>query len=116
MDKDDYVSLKVAKKLKEKGFSIKCSHYWGQNEDQAILDNVWLAPTLYEVQKWLREKHKLFISSFISNPFIEPCTFIWTLQNLKEGPEDYTVTVSVCSYYSFEKALEEGISEALKLI
>lgn len=80
MTKEDYVSLEVAKMLRKKGFEEICHAYWWQYKEETRLeiedyrfskiylearnsgyDDVWLAPTLYEAQKWLRNKHQLHI-------------------------------------------------------
>ena len=73
MGKEDYVSLEVAKLLKEKGFDKECEYYISANTSQVFNKGrlklfkeegheVFLCPTLYEAQKWLRNK-KIYISA-----------------------------------------------------
>lgn len=74
MNKEDYVSLEVAKLLKEKGYNIPCKSSRKKNGElifydiEQSIDNMlsigdecyeYLCPTLYEAQKWLRENYIL---------------------------------------------------------
>lgn len=84
MDKEDYVSLDVAKLLKEKGFDEFTDSFYGDirglqkgsnllyntiNKITIFVDdklkvkkeNCIAAPTLYEAQKWIRNNHFLYI-------------------------------------------------------
>ena len=100
MDKEDYVSLEVARKLYQKGFEIKGSYLWVSGV---------LCPTLYETQKRLRVHHKILVTPYYI------------------GRKEYTYHINymdVKNYYcnnnkahsSYELAFNEGILEALKLI
>lgn len=83
MNKEDYVSLEVAKLLKEKGYpqeynvgvlcrlQNKANPYYEniRTITQADLENTWcifneVYPTLYEAQKWLREQNNIYITVF----------------------------------------------------
>ena len=73
---EDYVSFETAKLLKEKGFVEECRAFYVKSKECGIElfyakepnnynDNVLpctSAPTLQMAMKWLREKHKIFIS------------------------------------------------------
>lgn len=136
MNKEDYVSFEVAKLLKEKGFNIKCSHYWGQDKDQAILDwegfkftkewleinnnfykDVWPAPTLYETQKWIRLSYGIYVypSVYLSKDNDESCNYIVDAYKYNN---DYweAFIINTIKYETYEEALNAGILEALKLI
>ena len=86
---EDYVSLEIAKLLKEKGFDEKCSKFWLYNKndtneiclvscgllgdtnlelnnsqiDTLLNDNKngYSAPTHQKIMKWLREVHNILI-------------------------------------------------------
>lgn len=61
MNTEDYVSLEVAKLLKEKGYCLPCDSFYtleGFIKFRSIADNfnrltAYSRPTLYEAQKWL---------------------------------------------------------------
>lgn len=57
---EDFVTVEIAKKLKEKGFPIKtrAEGKWGLTE----LKDVEILPTISQVLKWLREEKKLHIA------------------------------------------------------
>lgn len=76
MNKEDYVSLEVAKKLKEKGFNEPCRASIMKNgelrarnveltiDDMTRTDSEYyefLAPSLYEAQKWLRNHFNTYV-------------------------------------------------------
>ena len=66
---DDFVTFEIAKKLKEKGFSWICSHYYRTKskdlfmifpcEDWSNIEERVNAPTISEVLDWLRKVHNL---------------------------------------------------------
>ena len=80
MIKEDYVSLEVAKLLKEKGFDEPCDFVYDEDKLEWIhhkfifingkistnstfnFDGIISAPTLQMAMKWLREKHSIFIA------------------------------------------------------
>lgn len=82
MNTEDYVSLEVAKLLKEKGFRepFNAIYYVNRSGNSSLqimfclnefeylskhndgFQYEYLAPSLYEAQKWLRNKHQLHIS------------------------------------------------------
>lgn len=124
MEKEDYVSLEVAKMLKEKGFDIPClSQYtrsgsiWNCQEPENFNESEYCysRPTLYEAQKWLRRKHNIHIK--IDNC---ACGYEWFLYKANNGTY---ISDSVWSgpnsggcWDTYEEALNAGILEALKLI
>lgn len=126
MDKEDYVSLEVAKMLKDKGFEGPCRSSIFKNGELRIydLDQSWvdmisideeyyefLCPTLYEAQKWLREKG---INVCVANAITvkKPVKWFYTIDLI-----DNCNGVFPMEYYpSYEEALNNGIERALKLI
>lgn len=126
MNKEDYVSLDVAKMLKEKGFEGPCRSSIFKNGELRIydLDQSWvdmisideeyyefLCPTLYEAQKWLRGKG---INVCVANAITvkKPVKWFYTIDLI-----DNCDGVFPMKYYpSYEEALNNGIGRALKLI
>ena len=134
MEKEDYVSLEVAKLLKEKGYpqeynvgtlcrlQNKANQYYEKTRAiaQSDIDNAWCVfnetyPTLYETQKWIRTNHNIHIE-------IGNCGsgYYWSLNKANSGR-------FVCDYLwnglndggcwdTYEEALNAGILEALKMI
>lgn len=120
---EDYVSLEVAKLLKENGFNWYCRALYAPNSE--VLSHslgvsntydvdVYAAPTLYMAQKWLRDEKDIHImidacaSGYYAVLWKTNGTFIKTL--VDKGPNDGGV------WDTFEEALQTGILEALKLI
>ena len=73
---EDYVSFKIAKLLKEKGFDEECSYFYNNIDygtpglevdgqlyykNSALDDEEYAAPTLQMAMKWLREEKNFFI-------------------------------------------------------
>ena len=104
---EDFVSFKIAKKLKEKGFKEQClCHYIGEdlvyNIESPIAnnqlwfchnqyDNIWHrdnvdAPTISQVLKWLRKEKKISIEVGIH------CSLKWMcgIYDFSDGIADFT--------------------------
>ena len=125
--KEDYVSLEIAKLLKEKGFDDPCLSTIWKNGDlrcydvKQSSDNLtrigndyyeFLCPTLYEAQKWLRLKHNIDI-------VVEPEIDENTDKKIGYCFDIYTDFPSVAYssvYGTYEEALNDGILESLKLL
>ena len=115
---EQLISFETAKLAKEKGFNISGINIY---ENENLLCDVefknWnngtlclLAPTQSLLQKWLREKHQLFITVNAKGVIDE---IVWynnvTIRTKKDHKfENY--------YRTYEEALEVGLLEALKLI
>ena len=78
-DKEDYVSFKVAKLLKEKGFDERTIYHYitGDTLQHNIaynqyknseMENAYSAPTHQMARRWLRETHRIDIIIEISHP------------------------------------------------
>lgn len=120
MNKEDYVSLEVAKLLKEKGFNEKPISCWAINDDgktcltsgtnSSFPHDRYSMPSLYEAQKWLREKHSMEVSVAYCRNRISWYYWIGLL-----SCNDEEVKFGF-NFLSYEEALNKGILEALKLI
>ena len=119
MNKEDYVSLECAKLLKEKGYCWPCGTFYtleGFIKFRSIADNfnrltAYSRPTLYEAQKWLREKHNLFIEI----TYMHGNYYIYSILTIPT--HDYIGIDCVrINSDNYEQCLNAGIIEALKLI
>lgn len=121
MKTEDFVSLEVAKLLKEKGYHESCNLYYyeesriGDGELCVDWNNKFKfsfsCPTLYEAQKWLIEKG-LFIE-------IHYCNGDYYMYDILTIPNHDLIGLSdrpYIKYKSYEEVLNAGILEALKLI
>lgn len=120
MNTEDYVSLEVAKLLKEKGYCLPCDSFYtleGFIKFRSIADNfnrltAYSRPTLYEAQKWLRSVKGLHVEViYMSEDYW--LYEILTIQNHNLiGLSDRKNV----KYNSYEEALSAGVFEALNLI
>lgn len=118
MNTEDYVSLEVAKLLKEKGYCLPCDSFYtleGFIKFRSIADNfnrltAYSRPTLYEAQKWLREIHNIDVLPVIreESPKKDYCCYVY--KNAK------VVRCKVAYGEDFYECMNEGLFEALKLI
>ena len=128
---EDFVPLKLAQKLKEKGFKEEClCHYIGEdlfsNIESPIAnnqfwfshnkyDNIWHrdnvdAPTIPQVLKWLRDKFFLHISQ---KPY--PCEdgLMWMYEIRKINKYIVFVIVNKTGFVTEEEASVAGIKYSL---
>lgn len=120
MNKEDYVSLECAKLLKEKGYNepvfsqyTKRGSVWICQEPENFNESTgcFSRPTLYEAQKWLREKHNLFIEI----TYMHGNYYIYSILTIPT--HDYIGLDCVrINSDNYEQCLNAGILEALKLI
>lgn len=100
----DIVDFEIAKKLKEKGFSLEKTEIYGKFDSDGLFhsqlyfnyfetmdcDEI-IAPTIHQVLKWLREEKKLHIE-FVGNA----CGYLYIVSDIpSEGGTD-----RYCSDYS----------------
>lgn len=136
MNKEDYVSFEVAKLLKEKGFNEPYLYFYRNGSLYTLSgdiiycenDNVnnriiYPQPTLYEAQKWLRNKYEIHINvnKYVVITQIDADDKIRAKRDFWAFSIYYTTTfhhIHDClgQYSSYEEALNEGIKETLKLI
>lgn len=117
-----YISLEVAKLLKEAGFDWECCYCYDAVTKDFLDDNegkfnfnegddndFYSAPTLDVVQRWLREIHHLHITIFSSSQESWMFRITKPHQKLEDG-------VYGEDFYTFEEAQEAGIKKALEII
>ena len=137
---DVRVNFETAKLAKEKGFNISCdwkiapcvkeflfyqrypnnSEYtYNPDEDSEAIgyeeryNRLVNQPTQSLLQKWMREKHGIFVE--VTTDLNVGILFTYRISKL----EKYCVyhhDLKTTFYDSYEQALEEGLQEALKLI
>ena len=131
-----YVSLEVAKLLKDAGFDWECKEYyynfattgWSLSFDDNFVNwNSWSeryisAPTLEVVQKWLREVKHLDISIHY-DPTIKSQPYVYFIYDVEEKFNDILGIISPIThsysdgyFYKYEEAQEAGIKKALEMI
>ena len=118
-----YVSLEVAKLLKEAGFDWECKTYYDISlyRDEIIIEGefhdynfttgniIFSAPTLEIAQRWLRKTHHLHITIFSSSQE----SWMFRITKLHEKLENGAYGED---FYTYEEAQEAGIKKALELI
>lgn len=132
--KDEIISFETAKLAMEKGFDEYCNiaydkdgkeyrpTYWECSseineikikcEDLKFHDLIALAPTQSLLQRWFREKHKLFVYTFDTTDG----GYYWGVSESFSGETTIDSTEEEYFFDTYEEALEEGLEEALKLI
>lgn len=137
--KEQLIEFKTALLLKEKGFDIPVRHsrctmhkylgklssgrYDPEDEDSLLTkpvnfnatkhDNGHVsAPTQSLLQKWLREKHGIYISINADTMLYKGITIVFDMTIIDSKGN---ILVEGSPYEIYEKALEEGLYEALKL-
>ena len=135
MTDDQYVSLEVARLLKEKGYDEWCRSYWGGFTEKALYmceanrgkafdycnnsmltrhyndyDQEYIAaPSLQEAMKWLRDNYKLQI-------WVEPSNDKEGLYNAHVVRNWWIRDWAGIGYSSWEKATNEAILYCLKFL
>lgn len=120
----DYVSLEIAKILKEKGFNLPCEYFYAKIYDRiiSIRGGLYskvtyeylekgdiLIPSLWDTHKWLRDKYNISIcvTCHTTNEWYYSIrvfnSVACTVMYASEKP-----------YKSYEEALSNGILKALK--
>jgi hypothetical protein len=122
---EELISFETAKLAKEKGFNEKVVKQYDKHKykhrvsrsidcvigpyEELLLAEVecFAAPTQSLLQRWLREKHNIFIWVTYKYPITNPLQYKYILM--------YKDSSEKC-FNSYEEALEKGLQEALKLI
>ena len=126
---EDFVTFEIAKKLKEKGFSLEKTEIYGNFDSDGLFhpqlyfnyietmdcDEI-IAPTISQVLKWLRKEKKISIEVSIH------CSLKWMcgIYEFSDGIADFTQydnngiddTVYIL-YESYEQAALSGIEYSL---
>ena len=136
---DKLVSFKTAKVAKEKGFDWECSNYFQDSSRAGVfkIDSInnrtidelhvedsgcvifYAVPTQSLLQRWLREKYKIFINVEINSNEEYRVTVFKIIIAFKDTFNRATFDnnqYSESRYKTYEEALEKGLQEALKLI
>lgn len=128
MNKEDYVSLEVAKLLKEKGFDYSTLYYYEKNgklgmmsldaqsqmRNHGYMNDVYPCPTLYEAAKWLRETHNIHI--VVSPHYSRKYEIIEYEYSFDFLEKPFKWRKSKEYYEIYEQCLNNAILESLKLI
>ena len=101
MIEESYVSFDTARMLKEAGFKANCAFILDDNQERLY------RPTQALAARWLREAHNIDVMVDVYNRDYYVC-------NVYKNKHLMIIRNIVTS--SFEKALEEGLCEAVKLI
>lgn len=113
---EQFVSFETAKMLKEEGFDIPCTSQYTDNGfgwDNVSLENynscesLFSRPTQALAAMWLREEHNIDV-------MVDVCNRDYYVCNVYKNKHLMIIRNIVTS--SFEKAFEEGLCEAIKLI
>ncbi len=139
METNDYCSYELSLALKKAGFDEPCDHYWYKeftNSDEMALrqasaddfnNDDWdvphcSAPTLWQAQKWLRDKCGLHINVIPCVDYAEDADgrrcdewYFWGY-DIECIATATIVTESNSQFDTYEQALQEGIKAALDLI
>lgn len=118
---EELVTLETAKLLRKKGFNEYCKDVIDENNiiketlyrtNDELPKQCYSRPTQSIAQKWLRETHNLHIE-------ISYMSLNYWIYDILTIPEHDLIGLSdrpIIHYSTYEKALEAGIQEALKLI
>ena len=128
---EDLISFETAKLAKEKKFNIPCENFYIEyiDDDVADLFNYeeqrgsgyaelyrnnqefkYSASTQSLLQKWLREVHNIYVYIIPDRCWSYGLVYDVTVNEHKDKK------CEMSSFESYEKALQEGLQEALKLI
>lgn len=130
-DPSEYVSFETAQRLYNLDFGMDCllafyHHSWMDNprlvqsyiafEEQSNYDgtDVYFAPHLYQIQKWLRIEHKWHIIVEPNNyKGLNATEYSFRLYHPNRGYENWN---QGSGFSSYESALSAGIDRALKVL
>ena len=123
---EDYVSFKIAKLLKEKGFDENCTVLYhlrtGEISQQGVgyvfnnsqWENFITAPTLQMAMKWLRDVHNMYVFPFPQMNTNKFWVEIYQLSNNQKWENLYCETIDLQDYSFYEEACEAGIRYCLE--
>jgi len=111
--KEELVKYKTALLAKEKRFNIECEKYYNVQGELwtyhlwgvGLSEGACFRPTQSLLQKWLREKHKIYVNVLAYE----------NLNSIKIIGEDIPNKMAL-TYSSYEETLENGLKEALGYI
>ena len=135
MNTEDFVTYEQALALKKLGFDYKVTHYYETNSNiynfHPAFEQGWYtcydinvdilsknfnefkghcsAPTLAQVQKWLRKEKKYHIAPLC----IEENIWYYSVDELIQN---VVVALNESEFTSYEEALSSGITECIKIL
>lgn len=134
-----YISLEVAKLLKEAGFDWKCRGIYvldSENDPEYVFSTTNFTNTLKEIegyirlssptleiaQRWLREVKHLNISIHYDST-IKSQPYVYSIYDVEEKFNDILGIISPVThsysdgyFYTYEEAQEAGIKKAIEII
>lgn len=119
---EQLISFETAISAKEKGFfngglrdyyDIKGNLIYKDNHNKFISYDI-SAPTQSLLQKWLRERHKIYILVYVMEDSDGSIYFDYGLKQIVNWLSDKSCEPNM--FKTYEEALEFGLKEALKLI
>ena len=135
-----YVSLEVAKLLKEAGFDWKCMCYYTlinpkvhtpnngviafmkkyeelfKNHNETKLLPIYSAPTLDVAQRWLREVKDIYTMVFKDFATINGWHYFVVKKEDWESGNESNFYQQESNHHTYEEAQETGIKKALEII
>lgn len=115
------VKLETAKLAKEKGFDGLVYEYFSENGDPCDCTftninlskkmNIYSRPSLGLLQKWLLDKHDLYVTVFPVDS--KPKFWYFTIVDIETGKQIYDQSIN---FNNFSNALENGLFNALKTL
>ena len=129
--KEDYISLEIAKLLKEKGFDEPCDFLYDEGElkwffhlfictgiltNSELSDEIISAPTLQMAMKYLREKHNIIITLDydeyeLADSDEKQVGYGFNIQMADKPTEIFEI--SNCVFDTYEESCEAAILECL---
>lgn len=129
---ETYVSLEVAKLLKQAGFDWNTYNGYNENGkfadkcrnliDWNDFDDFYSAPTLSVAQKWLREVKEMYAEAYLSESHHTPVwiasVYLWENRPLGRELRDKCLCTGIgpVHFNTYEEALEAGIKKCLTFI
>ena len=127
---EQLISFETAKLAKEKGFDEECYFTYDKiSKEYCIFESeysetnseinkyIYSAPTQSLLQKWLREKHKIWVSVSVEIFTLKHSYDVFKHEEDDYGPILITYKTSSDEWdLTYEEALEYGLQQALKLI
>lgn len=126
----DLVTYQTAVLAKEKGFDKPCYYYFNDTLSKRFgEDGYWLKSSLkgrdiilrpeqYLLQQWLREEHRIRV--FVENKVAGDFGFVIYITNPEKekmaGTPWIRISHFTLHFSTYELALEQGLTEGLKLI
>ena len=125
---EDYVTLEIAKLLKEKGFDERVKSYYAESglegymlalratKNTELRDGFISRPTFQMAMKWLREVHKIHISVEIGFDIDNPqyYFFVPSVCRFSDKSGEYESPFDEKEFNTYEEACEAAIMYCLE--